>query len=227
MSNHRSEERALEVMRKQLASEPVPDLPWNDMERDLMARLDDAPMTSQPRSLDAQIDDVPVFSSRNPRAQFVRVGFVVFAAAAAFALVWMSPLNTGKVVVISTATPSVAAPATSNAPVDRVSPEIPSANTAAVPQIPPSASAEALTRTIKSADVRKAFTKCVVLDKRYGTVAKPKLKGEKLQVFLEKDGSIATIRFDSPLEPTVMQCVFAALRSGRFVKTKSPVTIQF
>jgi hypothetical protein len=129
--------------------------------------------------------------------------------------------------VISTATPSVAAPASSNAPVDRVSPAIPSAKTIPVPQVPPSVSAEAPTRTITSADVRKSFTKCVVLDKRYGTLSKPKLKGEKLEVFLEKDGRIATIRFDSPLQPTVMQCVFEALRPGRFVKTKSPVTIQF
>jgi hypothetical protein len=227
MSNNRSEERALEVMRKQLASERTPDLPWDDMERELMARLDDAPMTSQPRSLDARIDDLPVLSTRNPRAQFVRVGFVVFAAAAAFALFWMSPIHSGKVVVISTATPSVAAPGTSNASGDRVSPETPSATTVSSPSPRASASAEGPTHTITSADVRKSFSKCVALDKRYGTASKPKLKGETLEVFLEKDGKIATIRFDSPLEPTVMQCVFEALRSGRFVDTKSPVTIQF
>lgn len=226
MSNQRSEERALEVMRKQLASERTPDLPWDDMERELMARLDDAPMTSQPRSLDAHVDDVPVLSTRHTRAQFVRVGFVVFAAAAAFALVWISPINSGKVVVISTATPSVAAPAVPNVP-DRVSPEIPSGHSTSEPLLSPSAAAEVPTRTITAVDVRKSFTTCVALDKRYGTVAKPKLKGEKLEVFLEKDGRIATIRFDSPLEPTVMQCVFEALRQGRFVGTKSPVTIQF
>lgn len=225
MSNHRSEERALEVVRKELAAERVPDLPWDKMERELMARLDDAPMTAQPRSLDARVDDVPVLSLRHPRAQFVRVGFVVLAAAAVFALFWMSPLSSGKVIVISTATPSVVAPATSNAPAARVSPQIPSVKTAPAPQLQPSVSAEAPTRTITSADVRKSFSKCVVLDKRYRTPAK--LKGEKLEVFLEKDGRIATIRFDSPLEPTVMQCVFEALRPGRFAKTKSPVTIQF
>ncbi len=227
MSIQRSEERALEVMRKQLASEPVPDLPWDKMERELMARLDEAPMTSQPRSLDARVDDVPVLSMHNPRAQFVRVGFVVFAAAAAFALVWMSPINSGKVVVISTATPSVAAPASSNAPVDRVSPEVPTEKAAPVPQVQPSAAHEVPTHKISAVDVRKSFTTCVALDKRYGTTAKPKLKGEKLEVFLEKDGRIATIRFDSPLEPSVMQCVFEALRPGRFVGTTSPVTIQF
>ena len=223
MSTHRSEERALEVMRKQLASERTPDLPWDKMERELMARLDDAPMTAQPRSLDASVDDIPMLSTRHPRAQFVRVGFVVFAAAAAFALVWISPINSGKVVVISTATPSVAAPAVSNAPA-RVSPEIPSTSQ---PLPHSSVAAEVPTRKITAADVRKSFTTCVALDKRYGTPSKPKLKGEKLQVFLEKDGRIATIRFDSPLEPSVMQCVFEAIRQGRFVKTKSPITIQF
>ena len=227
MSANRSEERALEVMRKELASERMPELPWNDMERELMARLDDAPMTAQPRSLDARVDDLPALSTRNPRAQFVRVGFVVFAAAAAFALFWMSPLHSGKPIVISTATPSVAAPASSNAPVARVSPEINRANSASAPQPQTSASAEAPTHTITSADVRASFRTCVPLDKRYGSVAKPKLKGEKLVVFLEKDGRIATIRFDSPLKPTVMECVFDALRSGRFVGTTSPFTIQF
>jgi hypothetical protein len=220
MSTNRSEERALEVMRNALVSERVPDLPWNDMERELMARLDDAPMTSHPRSLDARVDDVPVLSTRNPRARFVRVGMVAFAAAAGFALFWISPLHSGRLIVISTATPSVAAPASSNAPVERVSSEIQDPNRVPVAD-------ELLTRTITSTDVRASFSSCVALDKRYGSASAPKLKGEKLEVFLEEDGRIATIRFDSPLEPSVMECVFDALRSGRFVGTTSPVTIQF
>jgi hypothetical protein len=48
---NRAEERALEAMRKELASQRVPELPWDDMERELLAKLDEAPMTSQPRSL--------------------------------------------------------------------------------------------------------------------------------------------------------------------------------
>lgn len=227
MSTNRSEERALEVMRKELASERVPDLPWDDMERALMARLDEAPMTSQPRSLDARVDDVPVSSVRNPRLQFVRVGFVVFAAAAAFALFWISPLHSGKPIVISTATPSVAVPASTNASTERVSPKVPATTPAPIPQSPASASADAPTRTITASDAKSAFLTCVALDKRYGKTPATKLKGEKLVIFLEPDGRIATIRFDSPLEPTVMQCVFDALRSGKFVGTTSPVTIHF
>jgi len=107
-SRERAEERALEVMRKNLASERMPDLPWDKMERELMARLDEAPMTSQPRSLDARVDDVPVSYMRKPRMQFVHVGFVVLAAAAAFALFWLSPLSSGQSIVMSTAKPSVA-----------------------------------------------------------------------------------------------------------------------
>jgi len=225
MSTHQSEERALEFMRKELASERVPDLPWNDMERELMARLDDAPMTSHPRSLDARIDDVPVLSARNPRAQFVRVGFVVLAAAAAFALFWMSPLHSGKPIVISTAKPSVAAPASSHAPVAHPSPKLSSTNSA--PALPTSASAAVPMRTITPNYVKSSFTRCVTLDKRYATSPAAKLKGEKLTVFLEPDGRIATIRFDAPLEATVMQCVFDALRAGRFVGTTGPITIPF
>lgn len=225
MSTNGSEERALEVMRKELASERVPELPWDDMERALMARLDEAPMTSQPRSLDARVDDVPIASVRNPRLQFVRVGFVAFAAAAAFALFWISPLHSGRPIVISTATPSVAVPATAN--VEQVSPKKTAAKPIEVPQSPASASMEAPPRTINAKDVKSAFMTCVAQDKHYGKAPAKKLKGEKLVVFLEPDGGIATIRFDSPLEPTVMQCVFEALRSGRFVGTTSPVTIQF
>jgi hypothetical protein len=197
MSTNSSEERALEVMRKELASERVPDLPWDDMERSLMARLDEAPMTSQPRSLDARVDDVPASSVRHPRMQFVRVGVVVFAAAAAFALFWISPLHSGKPIVISTATPSVSAAA----------------------EVPP--------RTITANDAKAAFMTCVATDKRYGNDPAEKLKGEKLVVFLESDGRVATIRFDSPVEHSVMPCVFEALRPGRFVGTTNPVTIQF
>jgi hypothetical protein len=86
---------------------------------------------------------------------------------------------------------------------------------------------EAALHTITSAEVRRTFSKCVVRDKRYSSAGAPKLKGERLEVFLEPDGRIATIRFDSPLEPTVMECVFAALRSGRFVGRKNPIILKF
>lgn len=226
-SEQRAEERALEIMRKELAAERMPDLPWDSMERDLMARLDEAPMTSHPKSLDARVDDLPVSSVRNPRTQFVRIGFVVMAAAACFALFWMSPLHSGKPVVITTASPSVAAPDPSNFPDPLVSPQKP------VPAVePPATSAEVAPpepppRVIGAKDVRAAFSSCVALDKRYAGAAASKLKGEKLMVFLEKDGNIKTIRFDSPVEQQVMHCVFDKLRSGKFVKTKGPVTIKF
>lgn len=114
MSTSRSEERALEVMRKELAAEPVPELPWNKMERELLARLDEPPMTSHPRSLDARIDDVPVPSVRHlPQRRFARAGAFVLALAAAWTLFWISPLRRGESIVVSTASPggSVSPPA--------------------------------------------------------------------------------------------------------------------
>lgn len=227
MSNHQSEERALEVMRKELAAQNGPELPWDKMERELMARLDDAPMTSQPRSLDARVDDVPVSSIRAHRFPFVHVGFVAFAAAAAFALFWMSPLHSGKPIVISSATPPVAVPASSANFAEPVQPKTPVTNPPAVPAPSSSAAAEPPPRTIQAKDVKAAFLGCVSLDKQYAKNPAAKLKGEKLEVFLEPDGRVATIRFDSPLDANVMQCVFSELGSARFVKTTKPVTIQF
>lgn len=219
MSTDRSEERALEVMRKELASEPVPDLPWADMERSLLARLDEPPMTSHPRSLDAHVDDVPVSSLRFVRMPFVRIGYVALAAAAAFALFWFSPLHSGKPLVISQASSSSPVPATPQVSADGLPPKVPA------PQSPAPASTEAAPLTITPKIVRASFSSCIARDKRYGSAAK--LKGEKLVVFLEPDGRISTIRFDSPIDRSVMECVFEDLRSGRFVGTTSPVTIQF
>lgn len=230
MSRHqveeRASERALEVMRKELAAERLPDLPWDSMERDLMARLDEEPMTSHPKSLEAHVDDVPASYVRNPRSQFVRIGFVVMAAAACFALFWMSPLHSGKRVVISNASPSVATPETSNFHDPMVAPQKPTPVQAPVTSAETPAP-EPPTHTIAAKDVKAAFSTCVALDKRYAGPAAAKLKGEKLMVFLEKDGGIATIRFDSPVEQQVMHCVFDKLRSGKFVGTKGPVTVQF
>jgi hypothetical protein len=225
MSTQQSEDRALEIMRKELASERMPDLPWDKMERELMARLDDAPMTSQPKSLDARVDDVPVSSVRHPRKQFVQVSFVVFAAAAAFALFWFSPLHSGKRVVISTASPSVVTPASSYAPDEHLTPKAPETNVAPQPVL--SSSADVAPWNLAQSDVKSAFSMCVKMDKNYRTNTAAKLKKEKLTVYLEKDGKIATIRFDSPLEPQVMQCVFETLRGGRFVGATKPFTIQF
>jgi hypothetical protein len=225
MSTQNSEERALEIMRKELASERMPDLPWAKMERELMARLDDAPMTAHPKSLDARVDDVPISSVLNPRKQFVQVSFVVFAAAAAFALFWFSPLHSGKRVAISTASPSVGAPASSYAPIEPTTPNAPETNPAPKATVPPSADVPPW--NLAQSDVKSAFSMCVKMDKNYRTNIATKLKGEKLTVYLEKDGKIATIRFDSPLEPQVMQCVFETLRGGKFVGATKPFTIQF
>lgn len=227
MSTQQSEERALEIMRKELASERLPELPWDDMERELMARLDDAPITSLPRSLDARVDDVPNSYVRDPRSQFVRISFVVLAAAACFALFWFSPLRSGESVVISTATPSVA-PASPSIDASQVSPEVPPANAANIsPQPAPSATVEAPTRTITADDVKLAFFKCVEQDKRYGKNAAAKLKGEKLTIFLEPDGRIASVGFEPAIEQNVMACFRTDLRSGRFVGATQPVTIRF
>ena len=57
--------------------------------------------------------------------------------------------------------------------------------------------------------------------------AAAKLKGEKLTVFLKADGKVDSLRFDSPIEPKVITCVFESLSSGRFVGTTKPLTIQF
>lgn len=225
MSTDQAEERALEVMRKELASERMPDLPWDDMERELMARIDDAPMTSQPRSLDARIEDVPVSSVRDPRTRFVQISFAVLAAAAVFALFWMSPLHSGKPIVIKTATPSDPAPA-SSPEVDPTTPESSTTN-APAPQLPTAPSTDGPTRTITSKDVTSAFKSCIAQDKHYGTAFAAKLKGEKLTVFLKSDGRIDTIRFDSPLEPKTMPCVFDKLRTGRFAKPTGTLKIRF
>lgn len=227
MSTQQSEERALEIMRKELASERMPDLPWDKMERELMARLDDAPMTSHPKSLDARVDDVPVLSVRNPRKQFVQVSFVVFAAAAAFALFWFSPLHSGKQVVISSAKPPVVAPASPNTQVEPQTAKTPATNPAPAPQPVVSSSADVAPWNLAQSDVKSAFSMCVKMDKNYRTNTAAKLKKEKLTVYLQKDGKIATIGFDSPLEPQVMQCVFETLRGGKFVGATKPFTIQF
>jgi hypothetical protein len=105
VTKYGAEERALETMRKELASQRVPDLPWDDMERELLAKLDEAPMTSHPRSLDAPVVDVPVASVRNPRTQFARIGFLGLAAAASFGLFWMAASRTRGPIVVSTASP--------------------------------------------------------------------------------------------------------------------------
>lgn len=225
MSTPQSEDRALEIMRKELASERMPDLPWDKMERELMARLDDAPLTTIPKSLEAHVDDVPVSSIRNPRKQFVQVSFVVFAAAAAFALFWISPFHSTDRGTPKVASSSVVAPGTSYAPDEHVAPKAPETNV--VPQPVVSSSADVAPWNLAQSDVKSAFSMCVKMDKNYRTNTAAKLKKEKLTVYLEKDGKIATIRFDSPLEPQVMQCVFETLRGGKFVGATKPFTIQF
>ena len=95
------------------------------------------------------------------------------------------------------------------------------------PQPSPSVVVEPAPRDLKSNDVKLAFSKCVELDKRYGKNAAAKLKGEKLTVFLKADGKVDSLRFDSPIEPKVITCVFESLSSGRFVGTTKPLTIQF
>jgi hypothetical protein len=114
VTKSRAEERALETMREELASQRVPDLPWDDMERELLAKLDEAPMTSQPRSLDAPVVDVPAASVRNPRTQFARIGFLGLAAAASFGLFWIAVSRTRGPVVVSTASPPVTRTLTTN-----------------------------------------------------------------------------------------------------------------
>jgi hypothetical protein len=226
MSTHESEERALEVMRKELASERPPELPWDQMERDLMARLDDAPITSLPRSLDAHVDDVPNSYVRDQRAQFVRIGFVVLAAAASFAIFWFSPLHSGKSMVISTASspvatesPHVAAPP--------VFPEVPTANTVQAPQPLPSVAVEPPTRTMTADDAKAAFLKCLELDKHYGKAAADKLEGEKLTVFLGPDGRMTSIGFAPATDSKAMACFRDDLRAGKFVGATKSITIQF
>ncbi len=227
MSTQESEERALEVMRKELASERMPELPWDDMERDLMARLDDAPMTSLPRSLDARVDDVPNSYVPDVRSQFVRVSFVVLAAAACFALVWFSPLMRGPSAANSAATPPVEAPVSTEAPTTLVSPDVPKTDNAPKPQPSPAITVEAPLRTLTADDVKKAFLKCVELDKHYGKAAAAKLKGAKLTVFLEPDGRVARIGFDPAIDVKAMECFREDWRSGKFVGKTNPVTIRF
>ncbi len=44
---------------------------------------------------------------------------------------------------------------------------------------------------------------------------------------LDADGAVSSVRFDPPLEPPFMRCVFDALRPGRFVGTSGPVSVPF
>lgn len=226
MSKYEPEERALEVMRKELASQRVPDLPWNDMERDLLARLDEAPMTSHPRSLDARVDDVPVTSVRNPRSQFFRVSFLVAAAAASFALTWMVVSRDRQPIVISTASPSVTAPALSSMSVPPVSQEIPSAKPTPAEQ-KDSVVVPAPMRTLTMNDVKSALSACVHSDKPNASSGARVAKNRSLNIVLAADGRVSKIRFEPVLGASVNQCVLDSLRSGKFVGRTGPITVQF
>ena len=46
-------------------------------------------------------------------------------------------------------------------------------------------------------------------------------------VSLDEEGAVSSVRFDPPLEPPFMRCVFDALRPGKFVGTTGPVSVPF
>lgn len=79
MSTNEPEERALEVMRKELAAEETPSLPWDAMERELLAKLE------------RQEADRPA-PRRDARA---RIGIALAAAAAVALAVGFSSRNGG------------------------------------------------------------------------------------------------------------------------------------
>lgn len=226
MTTYGSEERALEAMRKELATERVPDLPWDDMERELLAKLEEAPMTSHPRSLDARVDDVPVASVRSPRPQFARLSFVVLAAAASFGLFWMAVSRNRGPIVISTASPSVTAPAASISSAPSVSQEIPSPAPMPV-EHKESEPAPTPPRALTTNDVRAALSVCVPSNKPNSPTGARPAKNRTLNIQLAADGRISKIRFEPVLGASVNQCVLDSLRSGRFVGKTGSITIQF
>ncbi|MDI1436557.1 FecR domain-containing protein [Polyangium sorediatum] len=93
-----------------------------------------------------------------------------------------------------------------------------------VPEAPPApAPAPVLTR----ASVHAGLSGCFETHYRGGDPSVRLSVAATVTVSLDTEGAVSSVRFDPPLEPRFMQCVFAALRPGKFVGTSGPVAVPF
>ena len=91
-----------------------------------------------------------------------------------------------------------------------------------VPEAPP-APAPVLTR----ASVHAGLSGCFETHYRGGDPSVRLSVAATVNVSLDVEGAVSSVRFDPPLEPRFMQCVFASLRPGKFVGTSGPVSVPF
>ncbi|HVK67639.1 MAG TPA: FecR domain-containing protein [Polyangium sp.] len=91
-----------------------------------------------------------------------------------------------------------------------------------VPEAPP-APAPVLTR----ASVHAGLSGCFETHYRGGDPSVRLSVAATVNVSLDAEGAVSSVRFDPPLEPRFMQCVFASLRPGKFVGTSGPVSVPF
>nr|WP_240807883.1 FecR domain-containing protein [Polyangium spumosum] len=93
-----------------------------------------------------------------------------------------------------------------------------------VPEVPPSPKpAPVLTR----ASVHAGLSGC--FDTLYGG-RDPSVRlsvTATVTVSLDEEGAVSSVRFDPPLEPPFMQCVFDALRPGKFVGASGNLSVPF
>lgn len=103
-------------------------------------------------------------------------------------------------------------------------PPPPAATPSVVPEVPPAPKPEpVLTR----ASVHAGLSGCFETYYRGGDPSVRLSVASTVTVSLDPEGAVSSVRFDPPLEPRFMQCVFDSLRPGKFVGTNGPVAVPF
>ncbi|MDC3959100.1 FecR domain-containing protein [Polyangium jinanense] len=103
-------------------------------------------------------------------------------------------------------------------------PPAPAPTPSVEPEAPPAPKpAPVLTR----ASVQAGLSGCFETHYRGGDPSVRLSVAATVTVSLDPEGAVSSVRFDPPLEPQFMQCVFNSLRPGKFLGTTGPLAVPF